>query len=152
MQPNFLWRYRPNCQGRKGASKLKRQVMPMRCYEHREKEAVGVCQSCGRGVCEECQQVRFGQVLCPSCAERARAGGGWFTFRFRLPPIEQLWEEVEELVRGAVGATCPECGRTVQPEFVACPYCGAALKKRCPSCERRLRPGWRYCPHCGASI
>ncbi|MDW8026802.1 MAG: zinc ribbon domain-containing protein [Armatimonadota bacterium] len=124
----------------------------MRCYEHRDIEAIGVCQSCGRGVCESCQTMRQGQILCIGCAERVRAGGAWFTFRFSVPNLEQIWEELSEMVKVSFGTVCPECGRAVQPDFVACPYCGAALKKRCPNCERRVRGNWRYCPNCGASL
>ncbi len=124
----------------------------MRCYEHRETEAVGVCQSCGRGVCENCQVLRQGQILCTECAERWRTGGAWFTFRFSVPPFEQLWEELGEVVRVSIGGICPECGRGVKPDFMACPYCGTTLRKRCPNCERRVRANWRYCPHCGTSL
>ncbi len=115
-------------------------------------EAVGICQSCGRGVCETCQVLKWGQVLCHECAERIRTGGTWFSFRFSIPPFERLWEELEEAIRFSFGRVCPECGRAVEPDFIACPYCGATLRKRCPSCERRVRAGWRYCPHCGTSL
>jgi hypothetical protein len=27
----------------------------MRCYYHRDREAVGLCKSCGKGLCEDCQ-------------------------------------------------------------------------------------------------
>lgn len=124
----------------------------MRCYEHREMEAVGVCQSCGRGVCEECQVIRQGQVLCRSCSERVQAGGAWFTFRFHIPPLEELTEALGEVFRVTVGTFCPECGRPVQPDFIACPYCGTQLRRRCPQCERKVRPTWRYCPHCGTGL
>ncbi|MFN4180737.1 MAG: double zinc ribbon domain-containing protein [Armatimonadota bacterium] len=124
----------------------------MRCYEHRDLEAVGVCQNCGRGVCENCQVMRQGQILCHECVERIRTGGAWFTFRFHIPPFEQIWEELGEAVRVSFGAVCPECGRAVRPDYVACPYCGATLRKRCPNCERRVRSNWRYCPHCGTTL
>ncbi|MEI9865181.1 MAG: hypothetical protein WDN00_11660 [Limisphaerales bacterium] len=26
----------------------------MRCFYHQEKESVGICKSCGKGVCQEC--------------------------------------------------------------------------------------------------
>jgi len=28
----------------------------MNCFKHREKPALGVCKSCGKGLCEECLQ------------------------------------------------------------------------------------------------
>jgi hypothetical protein len=27
----------------------------MRCYYHRDRDAVGLCKSCGKGLCEDCQ-------------------------------------------------------------------------------------------------
>jgi hypothetical protein len=46
----------------------------MRCFYHQEKEAVGTCKSCGKGVCVECA-VDLGKGLaCRSrCEESARA-------------------------------------------------------------------------------
>src|SRR6185369_14793503 len=46
----------------------------MRCFYHRDKEAVGSCKSCGKGVCAECA-VDLGKGLaCRSrCEESARA-------------------------------------------------------------------------------
>jgi hypothetical protein len=46
----------------------------MLCFYHQEKEAVGICKSCGKGVCVECA-VDLGKGLaCRSrCEESARA-------------------------------------------------------------------------------
>jgi hypothetical protein len=46
----------------------------MRCFYHQDKEAVGTCRSCGKGVCIECA-VDLGKGLaCRSrCEETARA-------------------------------------------------------------------------------
>lgn len=42
----------------------------MRCFEHREREAIGVCRACGRGACEACV-IAGGELAC-SDACRAR--------------------------------------------------------------------------------
>ncbi len=47
----------------------------MRCAEHPQVEAVGVCQVCGRGVCSQCQRSVSGRTICYSCmTELQRAG------------------------------------------------------------------------------
>ena len=43
---------------------------------------------------------------------------------------------------------CPTCRRTVQEEFLICPFCRTALKRPCPSCGRPLNMAWRACPYC----
>jgi hypothetical protein len=46
----------------------------MRCYYHRDQEAVGVCKSCGRGLCAECAADIGKGLACRSrCEEDARA-------------------------------------------------------------------------------
>jgi hypothetical protein len=39
----------------------------MRCYYHREREAVGLCRACGKGLCDDCQ-TDLGQGL--ACKDR----------------------------------------------------------------------------------
>ena len=45
---------------------------------------------------------------------------------------------------------CPECRRSVDSNFVACPYCRTTLQAPCASCERSLRTNWTMCPYCTA--
>ncbi len=45
---------------------------------------------------------------------------------------------------------CDACGREIQPEWMRCPHCGAALKEHCPRCSVVLSVGWKTCPACGA--
>jgi len=45
--------------------------------------------------------------------------------------------------------TCPTCRRRVNEEFVACPFCRAALRVPCETCNRPLASGWVLCPFCG---
>ena len=47
---------------------------------------------------------------------------------------------------GAAAARCGKCNAAVQPEFKACPYCGAPV--RCPHCNQAVQAGWKVCPYC----
>ncbi len=44
---------------------------------------------------------------------------------------------------------CPECQKSIMPDFIVCPYCGTALKRSCQNCGKELQPGWKMCPFCG---
>ena len=41
----------------------------MRCYNHKEKEAVIACTSCGKFICEECNVEVDGKAVCKSCIQ-----------------------------------------------------------------------------------
>jgi hypothetical protein len=58
---------------------------------------------------------------------------------------EALMQELQEQ------PACPSCRRRVEAEFLACPYCRAALRDPCPQCSRALAFGWVLCPYCGAA-
>jgi hypothetical protein len=45
----------------------------MKCFTHRETEAVGVCRHCGKALCEDCMVVGPTGISCQGCAVRARA-------------------------------------------------------------------------------
>jgi len=47
---------------------------------------------------------------------------------------------------------CSACGRDVQADFVACPFCGKALKAKCPSCGKQVQPEFVACPYCGKAL
>lgn len=47
-------------------------------------------------------------------------------------------------------ATCPECSRRVQDDYLVCPSCMTALKVACVACSRPLNFAWVACPACGA--
>ena len=41
----------------------------MRCYEHRDEDAIGVCKSCGKAACPDCSEDTGQGVGCsPDCA------------------------------------------------------------------------------------
>ncbi len=46
--------------------------------------------------------------------------------------------------------SCPDCMRSVDSNFVACPYCRATLRTACADCDRSLRAHWTICPYCTA--
>ncbi len=47
---------------------------------------------------------------------------------------------------------CSQCGRPLQPDFLACPYCGAKVKQTCPQCGKVVRTEWKVCPYCAAEL
>jgi len=42
----------------------------MKCSEHPEREAIGVCVVCGRGLCTYCKTIINNRFCCPFCAEK----------------------------------------------------------------------------------
>lgn len=44
---------------------------------------------------------------------------------------------------------CPGCQRGIEPEFVLCPHCHTALRRRCVACSRVVDLTWSVCPYCG---
>jgi len=49
----------------------------------------------------------------------------------------------------ASGGNCPQCGATLEADWIACPACRKLLKDDCVGCGA-LRPVcFPYCPHCG---
>lgn len=36
----------------------------MKCYNHHDRDAFGICKSCGKGLCLECLQEENGTVFC----------------------------------------------------------------------------------------
>jgi len=48
---------------------------------------------------------------------------------------------------------CTVCAQHVEPDFVACPWCGVALRpERCGTCDRMLQSGWVVCPGCATPV
>ncbi len=47
----------------------------MKCYNHTEKDAIGICKACGKALCQECAEFEHHALICKddeSCKERAR--------------------------------------------------------------------------------
>lgn len=117
----------------------------MDCFYHPDKSAVGVCQACGRGLCKECQNIRYGRVLCSSCLKEVPPH--WFNFHIGFPDLGRFMREFIHF-----SYHCPECGRPIKPDFKVCPYCKTDLASECPNCHKQMEHGWVVCPYCGGKI
>ena len=49
----------------------------MKCTVHTDRDAAGVCSSCGRYVCPECKAVINGKIYCNSCVSARLDSGAW---------------------------------------------------------------------------
>ena len=47
---------------------------------------------------------------------------------------------------------CHDCHRTVEPDWKACPFCGATQRAQCSNCGKDLQPDWVVCPSCTTPI
>ena len=39
----------------------------MKCFNHRDIDAIGICINCGRAVCEKCYSIKGSKIYCKSC-------------------------------------------------------------------------------------
>ncbi len=80
---------------------------------------------------------------------------GVFIYLILRPPqtLAELYERAleEEALLQAIEerSTCPGCSRTVQANWLVCPYCHTRLKKVCPDCNSLMELNWNLCPYCG---
>lgn len=79
----------------------------------------------------------------------------WTIYMIVRPPetLEDAHErEVDVAARESeltrFGATCPNCFKPVEPDFLICPNCMKKLKKSCTNCGRPIRLTWTVCPYC----
>lgn len=56
---------------------------------------------------------------------------------------EYLRHDIEEQF------VCPQCQRGIDHEFILCPHCHTALRRRCISCDHVIDLTWSVCPYCG---
>ena len=75
-----------------------------------------------------------------------------------------MWTLIALLIPGAVGiilyfilreplpVACPACGAPVRKAHAFCPGCGAAVRPACPQCRAPVEPTWRNCAHCGVPL
>ena len=47
---------------------------------------------------------------------------------------------------------CPGCERNIKNEWIVCPSCHTAIKKKCPACGNLLELAWDICPFCGLEL
>ena len=63
----------------------------MRCFQHRETEAVGLCRACGRGACPDCAAEVEGGLACRGrCEDEVQATYG-FLRRNRMSVGVHVW-------------------------------------------------------------
>jgi len=62
--------------------------------------------------------------------------------------------EVATPVAAAEGAVCPACGKPVEADWKACPWCKAEIVRErvCASCGKKLEPDWVLCPWCKTEV
>jgi type IV pilus assembly protein PilB len=78
------------------------------------------------------------QTLRASALEKARTGKTTYEEALRVTHSDH-----------AGSHACPACERKVEPDMVACPWCGTNLDRgHCASCARTLEPEWKICPYC----
>jgi len=58
-------------------------------------------------------------------------------------------DEISRVVQVDDGPRCPSCRRAVAEDFSVCPHCSAALRLCCTGCSKTLNPEWISCPYCG---
>ncbi|MBI4721257.1 MAG: zinc ribbon domain-containing protein [Chitinivibrionia bacterium] len=57
------------------------------------------------------------------------------------------------VVRSSNGrTTCAACGRPIQSDYKACPYCGHRSEILCPACGKPVARDWKVCPHCAHAL
>jgi type IV pilus assembly protein PilB len=60
-------------------------------------------------------------------------------------------EEVSNIIfyeKEEIGNICSRCGRALEEDFLACPYCGNRITELCQNCQKPLMPEWVICPYC----
>jgi RNA polymerase subunit RPABC4/transcription elongation factor Spt4 len=57
-------------------------------------------------------------------------------------------QAAELRVRELSERACPNCGYTVEKNFLRCPNCQRRLKDPCGSCGKPVDPRWALCPYC----
>ena len=84
---------------------------------------------------------------------------GWFVYLIVRPP--EYREEVrdreldirtKEAMLSRSNLHCPACLKSIEEDFLVCPYCFKKLKKACPHCQRPLKMSWTVCPYCKTSL
>lgn len=65
----------------------------MKCFNHPDKDAVGLCQYCGKAVCNSCAQTFLGKVFCLGCSQalKRRVEAASISKPFTLPLALLTW-------------------------------------------------------------
>lgn len=83
----------------------------MRCFDHRDSEAVGLCKSCGKGVCSACALDLGKGLACKGrCEEDVRALIGLIDRNIKLSPTTSRLIEASGSARTAGALFLLVCG------------------------------------------
>lgn len=80
---------------------------------------------------------------------------GWLVLRPASFAADREEQELDIALRErqlAEYGSCPNCGTTINKDFVVCPVCNTQVRNVCPSCHRPLDAHWKVCPYCRTHI
>jgi len=109
-----------------------------------EETAAEQCLGCGN-------PLKPGVQFCGKCGR----GLGTEEEPKELPADEVAVHVEVETAQPSVEAgsgSCSRCGKPMEEDWQACPYCGARAAADCPQCGRDAEPDWVACPYCGARL
>jgi len=105
------------------------------------------CGSCGT-------QIKEGGKFCPNCGWKV-PGNDAVSFEAPLKTPDVINKEDNKATTAAQEAhdrpgKCRNCGKPVEEEWLACPYCKAEIPRErlCAHCGNKLEPDWVICPFC----
>ena len=92
----------------------------------------------------------FGNVFDYGNIDISTAGGHGVEMKFRSIGDPR---DVQDLINSRKGeggeeGECPNCGHSIQEDWMACPQCGTKVNERCGNCGRLLEDEWNVCPYC----
>jgi predicted amidophosphoribosyltransferase len=111
------------------------------------------CGSCGT-------QIKEGGKFCPSCGWKVPSNNAVSFEAAVKTPDTIISEDVVAMAMTAIKETpnkpgkCRNCGKPVEEEWLACPYCKAeiARERLCAHCGKKLEPDWVICPFCKTEV
>ncbi len=114
--------------------------------EAEAKETVGdQCSNCG-------ESVRQGVLFCGKCGHGlGEAEEPALEPEVEEPAVEEPAQD-EPSAEEALAGTCLECGKPIEEDWQACPYCGTRTTAECPQCGKTTEPDWVACPYCGLAL
>ena len=57
----------------------------------------------------------------------------------------------EKIIKKQLGGLflCPNCHRSIEDDYLFCPYCKTKVKDSCPRCDKPVDKKFLLCPYCG---
>jgi len=105
------------------------------------------CGSCGA-------QIKEGGKFCPICGWKVPASS---ETQIKTPEVVINEDDRATTAKKRLAKKpykCRNCGKPVDEEWLACPYCKAeiASERLCANCGKKLEPDWVICPFCKAEV